>query len=71
MNSEAELKKFLKAGQITAEVREASREFVKPGAKLLDIAERIEKMIREKGAEPAFPATTSWLKHRSALWKKR
>ncbi|MBS3053423.1 MAG: type II methionyl aminopeptidase [Candidatus Aenigmarchaeota archaeon] len=59
MYSPEELEKAKQAGRITAEVLEAARGLVKPGAKLLDIAERIEAMMREKGAEPAFPANLS------------
>lgn len=59
MYSPEELEKVKQAGRITAEVLEAARDFVKPGARLLDIAERIEAMMREKGTEPAFPANLS------------
>ena len=51
--------KYIKAGKIAAEVREASKEFVKIDASILEIAEKIEKMIRDKGAEPAFPVNIS------------
>lgn len=50
---------WIKAGRIAAEVREWSRTLVKPGAKLLDIAEAIEEKIREKDAIPAFPVNLS------------
>ncbi len=59
MYSAEELEKIKQAGRITAEVREAARDLIKPGEKLLDIAEKIEQMIRERGAEPAFPANLS------------
>ncbi|HLD49166.1 MAG TPA: type II methionyl aminopeptidase [archaeon] len=51
--------KYLKAGKIAAEIREASKELVKPGVKILDIAEAIEKMIYDKDAIPAFPINIS------------
>lgn len=51
--------KYVKAGNIAAEVREASRLLVKPGAQLIEIAEVIEKMIKDRGAEPAFPVNIS------------
>src|SRR3989338_3666626 len=54
-----ELENHIKAGKIAAEVREFSREIVKPGVKLLDIAEEIEALIRKKGGEPAFPLNLS------------
>lgn len=53
------LESHIKAGKIAAEVREFSREIVKPGTKLLDIAEEIEALIRKKGGEPAFPVNLS------------
>ena len=51
--------KYLKAGKIAAEIREASKELVKPGVKILDIAEAIEKMIYDKDAIPAFTINIS------------
>ncbi len=51
--------KWIKAGKIAAEVREWSKQLIKPSAKLLDIANAIENKIREKGAVPAFPVNLS------------
>ncbi len=51
--------KYILAGRIAAEVREASRNVVGVGERYIDIAEKIEAMIREKGAEPAFPVNIS------------
>lgn len=51
--------KYIQAGKIASEVREASKEIVKPGVKLFDIAESLEKMIHDKGGEPAFPLNLS------------
>jgi methionyl aminopeptidase len=53
------LEKYIKAGKIAAEVREESKKLVKPGAKLIDIAEKLEKMIKNKGGLPAFPLNIS------------
>ncbi len=53
------LDKYLLAGKIAAEVREASKPLIKIDAPLLEIAEKIEAMIREKGALPAFPVNLS------------
>jgi methionyl aminopeptidase len=53
------LEKYLQAGKIAAAVREESRKFIKIGAPLLEIAEKIESLIREKGTEPAFPVNIS------------
>ncbi len=58
MDKEVE-KKYVKAGRIAAEVREASKKIVKVDKKLIDIAEEIEALIKEKGAEPAFPVNIS------------
>lgn len=58
MKSDIE-EKYILAGKIASEVREASKVIVKPGATLFDIAEQLEKMIRDKGGEPAFPLNLS------------
>ncbi len=50
-----ELENYRKAGKIASEVREWSHELVSPGAKALDIAEKVEARILEKGALIAFP----------------
>ena len=54
-----EREKYLEAGKIAAKVREESKNMIKPGVKLLDVAERIEQRIRELGGEPAFPVNIS------------
>jgi len=59
MPSEDELQTYRKVGKIAAEVREKVRPKVKPGESLLDIAETVENLIREKGAKPAFPCNVS------------
>lgn len=58
MNPE-DKEKWVKAGKIASEVREWSKSLIKPGAKLLDIANAIENKIREKGATPGFPVNLS------------
>ncbi|MBI2674868.1 MAG: type II methionyl aminopeptidase [Candidatus Aenigmarchaeota archaeon] len=58
MESEDE-RKFILAGRIAAEVRDEAMAFVRPGMKILDLAERIEKLIMEKKAMPAFPPNIS------------
>jgi len=50
---------WIKAGQIASQVREYSKKLVKPGEKLLDIADKIEAKIRELGAIPGFPVNLS------------
>jgi methionyl aminopeptidase len=51
--------KYLKAGKICAEIREELSPLLKPGARLLDIAELVDKRIHEKGGKPAFPVNIS------------
>ncbi len=58
MESEA-LKKYRQAGKIAAEVREWSRKLIRPGARALDVAEKIEQKLRDKGAGIAFPCNIS------------
>lgn len=49
------MKAYREAGKISIKVREWSKELVKPGAKILDIAEGIENKIKGLGGEIAFP----------------
>ncbi len=42
-----------------AEVREQVRPLVKPGARLLDIADAVEGSIAQRGGKPAFPCNVS------------
>jgi methionyl aminopeptidase len=56
---EASIGDFEEAGKIGAKVREESKALINIGEGLLDIAETIEGMIRDEGAEPAFPANVS------------
>ena len=50
---------YIQAGKIAAEVREKSRGVVAVGKSLLEIAEHVEKMIRDRGGDPAFPVNIS------------
>jgi len=52
------LEKYVKAGEISKEVKKFARDEIKPGLKLLDLAEKIEKMIKDK-AGIAFPVNIS------------
>lgn len=54
-----ELKNLEQAGRIAKEAIEESKKLVKPGAKLLDVAEAVEKLISDKGAKCAFPVNIS------------
>ena len=53
------LEKYLKAGKICAEIKEELSGMLRPGAKLLAIAEFVEMKTKEKGARPAFPVNIS------------
>lgn len=53
------LEKYQKAGKIHKEVREFAIKEVKEGMKVLDLSEKIEKMIKDKGGEIAFPVNLS------------
>jgi methionyl aminopeptidase len=53
------LEKYRLAGRIAADARDYGVNLIKPGVKLLDIAEKVEKKIKEKGAYIAFPVNIS------------
>ncbi|MHC1635062.1 MAG: type II methionyl aminopeptidase [Candidatus Methanospirareceae archaeon] len=53
------LEKYRKAGRVVKEVKEEVVEKIKEGESILKVAEFVEKRIREKGAEPAFPCNIS------------
>jgi methionyl aminopeptidase len=53
------LDKYIKAGRIAAEVRAEAEKILRPGLKILELAEMMEKCIRERGGEPAFPVNIS------------
>ena len=57
---EGTLNKYLEAGRIAGEAREFGRALVKPGMKILDIAEQIEAKIVKLGGQPAFPVNISF-----------
>ena len=59
MLTEEELQAYRRAGKLVAEVREEIRPMVKPGEKLLTIAETAEELIAKKGGKPAFPCNVS------------
>jgi len=49
------LENYLKAGRIAAQVKQEILQTIKPGMKIIDLAEAIEKRIFELGGKPAFP----------------
>lgn len=58
--NEKELESYLKAGKILQKILDSARKSIKPGQKLLEIAEHAEKQIIDSfGAKPAFPVNLS------------
>ncbi len=53
------LEEYRKAGKIAGQAREYAKTLIRPGAKLLDVAEKVEAKIVELGAQPAFPVNIS------------
>ncbi len=51
--------KYIKAGKILREIKKEAKKQVKEGAKILDIAEKLENKIKEMGGKPAFPLNIS------------
>ncbi|RLG56859.1 MAG: type II methionyl aminopeptidase, partial [Candidatus Hydrothermarchaeota archaeon] len=56
---EESLSYYKKAGEIAKEVLEEGLKKIKPGVKLLEVAEFVEARIIEKGGKPAFPCNIS------------
>jgi methionyl aminopeptidase len=54
-----ELEKFHISGKILRETREEMREYVKENMPVIDVCERTEGLIRQKGGKPAFPCNVS------------
>lgn len=50
---------LFRAGEVARRVRAAVPSIVSPGASLLQIAEKVEKMILDNGCRPAFPCNVS------------
>lgn len=50
---------LIKAGEIARQVKKEVVELIKPGVKLYDIAEFVERRIVELGGKPAFPCNLS------------
>jgi methionyl aminopeptidase len=61
MNSydEETLRKFRTAGKILRETREEIPHFVHENMPIIDVCEKAENLIRQKGAKPAFPCNVS------------
>lgn len=50
---------YKKSGQILAQSLEYAISITKPGVKLIDIADKVENLIRKNSAQPAFPVNIS------------
>ena len=50
---------YKKSGQILAQSLEYALSITKPGVKLVDIADKVENLIRKNSAQPAFPVNIS------------
>ena len=64
--SDDAIEKWRRAGKITKQARELAVSLVVPGARLEDVAEKVEGFIRAEGAKPAFPLNLScdfWAAH--------
>lgn len=53
------IEKYKKAGEIAKTVREEGKKLVKPGVKILEVAEKVESRIKELGGIPAWPINIS------------
>jgi methionyl aminopeptidase len=53
------MEKFRQSGRILREVREEMKRFVREGMPIIDVCEKAEGLIREKGGKPAFPCNVS------------
>ena len=54
-----ELQKFRTSGRILRETREEMRSFVKENMPIIEVCEKAEGLIRQKGGKPAFPCNVS------------
>jgi methionyl aminopeptidase len=54
-----ELEKFRLSGKILRETREEMRSFVKENMPIIEVCEKVEETIRQKGGKPAFPCNVS------------
>jgi methionyl aminopeptidase len=54
-----ELEKFRQSGKILRETREEMRSYIRENMPLIDVCEKTEALIRQKGGKPAFPCNVS------------
>jgi methionyl aminopeptidase len=53
------LDKFRLSGKILRETRETMKDFVREDMPIIEVCEKAESLVREKGAKPAFPCNVS------------
>ncbi|MEM0361959.1 MAG: type II methionyl aminopeptidase [Sulfolobales archaeon] len=53
------IRKYVRAGDIAWRVKQFVSNYLRPGVKLLELANNVETMIRELGGQPAFPVNIS------------
>ena len=63
----AHLDDWRSAGRIAAEALEYGKTLIKPGARAVEVADKIEQKIRDLGAVPAFPVILA-CNHVAAHW---
>jgi len=56
---EEAIEKFKLSGRILRETREEMKHFVREGMLIIEVCEKAERLIREKGGKPAFPCNVS------------
>ena len=56
---EEAIEKFKLSGRILRETREEMKHFVREGILIIEVCEKAERLIREKGGKPAFPCNVS------------
>lgn len=57
--NEEEIEKFKSAGKIVRETKAEMKRFVREGMPIIEVCEKAESLIREKGGKPAFPCNVS------------
>jgi methionyl aminopeptidase len=56
---EEALEKFYTSGKILRETREEMKKYVHENMPIIEVCEKAEKLVREKGGKPAFPCNVS------------
>lgn len=56
---EEAIEKFKLSGRILRETREEMKKLVREGMPIIEVCEKAERLIREKGGKPAFPCNVS------------